>query len=82
MTAARSTPVVPIQTPILHRLREVIGGHVRGFVQIGYRAGHFQDAVVRARRKAHAADGHFQRALAGVVQSADLADRAGDRREL
>jgi hypothetical protein len=28
------TPVIPIQTPVLHRLRDVLGGNAGGFGQI------------------------------------------------
>ena len=36
----------------------------------------FEDAVVGAGGEAHAADGHFEGALAGIVEGADFADIA------
>jgi hypothetical protein len=47
------------------------------FAEIGDGAGDFQDSIVRAGGKAHAVDGHFESALAGIVEGADFADGAG-----
>ena len=71
-----SRPVVAIQTPILHGFGDVLGADVRRAAKVGDRARGFQDAIVRARREAHAADGHFECAFACVIERADLADGA------
>jgi hypothetical protein len=72
-----SGPVVPIQTPVLHRFGEVFGSDGGGFIQVGDGAGDFENAVVGAGGEAHPTDRHFERALAGIVECADLADIAG-----
>src|ERR1022692_4477256 len=71
-----SVPIITIQTAILHRFRHVLGGDGLGFAQVGDGARQLEDAVVCAGRESHAAHGHFERALAGLVQRAQLADVA------
>ena len=73
----RSTPVIAIQRAVLDGFGEVLGGDGGGLVEVGDGAGDFEDAVVGAGGEAHAADGHFEGALAGVVEGADAADIAG-----
>ena len=46
----RSTPIIPVETPILHCFRNMLRGDVPCPFQIRRRARDFQDAVVRARR--------------------------------
>src|SRR5690242_8600464 len=48
-------------------------------IEIGNGTGDAQDAIVCAGRKVHAADGHFERALAAVVECAEGSElRWGD----
>ena len=54
----------------------MLGGDGGGMIEVGDGAGDLQDAVVRAGRKPHPPHRHFERALAGVVERADLADIA------
>lgn len=63
-----SVPIIPVDAPMLNRFRDMVGAHAFRAVQIGDGARHFQDAVVRARRKAHAPHRHFERALTGGLQ--------------
>ena len=70
---APSTPVVPVQAAVLHGFGDVFGFDAIQAAEVGDGAGDFEDAVVRARRQAHAAHGHLERALAGVVQRAEPA---------
>ena len=44
-----SSPVIPVQTAILHGFREVLRRNRWRFVQVRDGAGDFQDAVMRAR---------------------------------
>jgi hypothetical protein len=53
----------------------LIGGGFGG-AEISDGAGDLQDTVVRASAQSHAADGHFERALAGLIQGAELAQQA------
>jgi hypothetical protein len=71
-----STPVIAIQTPVLHRLRQVLGGNRFAAGEVGYSARDLQYAVVRAGGKAHFADGHFQGALSSFIQHAELPNLA------
>ena len=43
-----SRPIIPIQTPILHRLRQVFGADYLGMIEIGDGARDFQNTVVGA----------------------------------
>ena len=61
-------PVIPIQTPVLDRFGEVLGGDRGGLIEICHRAGDLEDAIVGARGEAHPPHRHFQRALAGIVE--------------
>ncbi len=74
---AQLAPVVPVQAAVLHRFRQVLGGDALLAVQVGDGAGDFEDAVVGAGAQAQPADGHFQRALAGLVEGAELAEKPG-----
>jgi hypothetical protein len=56
---------------------EMFRGHVRRFIKVGHGASDFENSVVSASGKAHAADGHFEGALAGIIEGADGADLAG-----
>ena len=70
--AITSAPVSPIQAPVLHRLGQVLGRHGLVAGQVGDDACHFEDAVVWAGREAQLPHGQFERALAGLVEPADL----------
>src|ERR1035437_3796938 len=72
-----SGPVVAVEAAVLNGFGEVLGGHGGGVIEVGHGARDFEDAVVGAGGEAHAADGHFEGALAGIVERADLADIAG-----
>jgi len=63
-----SVPVVPIQTPVLNGFGQMLGGDGLGAGEVGDGAGHFEDAVVGAGGEAKAADGHFERALARLLE--------------
>jgi len=58
-------------------LGDMFGADRGRLAEIGDGAGDFQDSIVRAGGEAHAADGHFESALAGIVEGADFADGAG-----
>src|ERR1035441_5134613 len=73
----QSSPVIAVEAAVLDGFGEVFGGDGGGFIEIGDGAGDFEDAVMGAGGEAHAADGHFEGALAGIVESADFADIAG-----
>src|ERR1035438_2354691 len=72
-----SGPVVAVEAAVLHGFGQMFGGDGGGFIEVGDGAGDFENAVVGAGGKSHAADGHFERALAGIVQRADGADLPG-----
>ena len=74
---APSRPVIAVEAAVLNGFGEVLGGDGGGLIEIGDGSGDFEHAVVGAGGEAHAADGHFERALAGIVECADLADIAG-----
>ena len=61
----------------MHGLGDVFGADGGRFAEIGDGAGDFEDSIVGAGGKAHAADGHFESAFAGIVEGADSADGAG-----
>jgi hypothetical protein len=67
-------PVIAIQAAVLHGLGEVLGGDAFGVVEIRDGARDCENPVVRAGGKAEAAHGHFERALAGIVQGAQPAE--------
>ena len=50
----------------------MLGADRGGLIQVCDRARDFQHAVMRARREPHAADRHFERALARIVEHALL----------
>ena len=51
----------------------MLGSDRLGGVEIRDGAGDFEDAAVRAGAQSHAADGHLERSLAGVIQGTELA---------
>ena len=55
---------------------EVFGGDGGGVIEVGHGPRDLEDAVVGAGGEAHAADGHFEGAFAGIVKRADFADIA------
>jgi hypothetical protein len=73
----RSGPVIAVEAAVLDGFGEVLGGDVGGMIEVGDGAGDFEDAVVGAGGEAHAADGHFEGAFAGIIEGADAADIAG-----
>ena len=73
----RSTPVVAVEAAVLNGFGEVLGEDLVAAVEIGDGAGYFEDAVVRPGAQAHAADGHFEGSLAGVIEGAELAQLGG-----
>ena len=73
----QSSPVIAVEAAVLDGFGKVLGGDGGGFIEVGDGAGNFEDAVVGAGGEAHASDGHFEGALAGIVESADFADVAG-----
>ena len=58
-------PIRAVEAAVLDCFGEVFGADVVGVIQVGDGAGDLEDAVVGAGAEAHAADGHFERALAG-----------------
>ena len=42
-------PQVPIQTPVLYRLRNVLGKDVDGLGEVGDGSGYFEDTIVEYR---------------------------------
>src|ERR1017187_9097692 len=73
----QSSPVIAVEAAVLDGFGEVLGGDGGGFIEVGDGAGNFEDAVVGPGGEAHASDGDFAVALAGIVESADFADIAG-----
>src|ERR1039457_1187173 len=71
-----SRPIVAIQAPILHRFRQMLRADTVRAAEVRDGARHLEDAVVGAGAQAHAADGHFQRPLAGLVERAQAAQYA------
>src|SRR5438270_1768656 len=72
-----SAPVIAVQAAVLYRLGQVLRRDLPGAAQVRDGARYLQNTVVSARGQAHAADGHFQSALARIVQSAEFADMLG-----
>jgi len=73
-------PVIPIEAPILNSLGEMLRGHPLRVVKISDGAADFKNPVVRAGAKPHAANGHFERALAGIIERAQSPQ--GTRRDM
>ena len=71
-----SAPVAAVQAAVLHRFCQVLGSDRLGVIEIGDGAGDFEDAVMCASAQAHAADGHLERSLTCVVESAELPQEA------
>ena len=46
LSAISHPPILPIQTPILYRLRQMPDFDMFRIIQVGYRAGDFQDTVI------------------------------------
>lgn len=69
-------PVVPVQAPVLNCFGQMLGADTFTTVEIGDGTGHFEDPVVGASGKAHAAHGHLKGSLAGFVQRAEFAQMA------
>lgn len=46
LSAISHSPILPIQTPILYRLRQMPDFDMFRIIQVGYRAGDFQDTVI------------------------------------
>ncbi len=62
-------PVIAIKIAELHRFGQMLGGNVLGPVEVGDRSGHAQHAIMSARGKIHAADGHFECSFAALIES-------------
>jgi len=76
----RTSPLRPIgavQSAVLNGFAEVPRFHILRAVQIGNGASDFQDAVMRARRKAHAGDRILQHLFAVFADRAEFADQLG-----
>src|ERR1700731_1574009 len=71
-----SAPVTAVQAAVLHCFCQVLGSNRLGVVEIGDGAGDFEDAVMCASAQAHAADGHLERPLTCVIESAELPKEA------
>jgi hypothetical protein len=69
-------PVIAIQRAVLHGFGDVFGADARRAAEIGDSARDFQNAVMGAGGESHAADRHFECALAGIVERADIAEVA------
>lgn len=72
----RLLPIISIEAAILDCLGKVFRADPLRLIEVGDRAGDFQNAVVSARGQAEAADRHFESPLAGVVESAQRAQPA------
>jgi hypothetical protein len=65
-----------IQTPGLNRFGQLLLTDVFGSVQVGNRAGDFEDVVVGAGGEAETVGDKFKEAVAGSIEFAVLADMA------
>lgn len=74
-TGSALTPVRAVQAPILYCFRQMLCGDTFSVVQIGDRARHLEDPIVRPRAQPHASNRDLQRALAGLVERAECAQR-------
>ena len=68
---------LPIQPPVLHGLRDVVGLDILLALHVGDGAGDAEDLVVGAGGEAHLRHGLLEEGLAGGVQLAELTDLAG-----
>ena len=71
-----SGPVIAVEAAVLDGFGDVLGGDRRRAADIRDGARDFENAIVGARRKAHTADGHLERALAGSIEGALFTDQA------
>ena len=67
LSAISHSPILPIQTPILYRLRQMPYLDPLGSVQVRYRAGDFQDTVIGTGGEAETLHGGFEDGEAGSV---------------
>jgi hypothetical protein len=61
-----SLPIITVEAAVLDGLGEVRGGDAPGVVEVRDGAGDLQHSVVSPGAEPHAADGHFEGALAGA----------------
>jgi hypothetical protein len=47
---ALASPILPIQTPILYRLRQMLGPYAIAGIEIGYCARNFENAIIGSGR--------------------------------
>src|SRR3990172_3459701 len=73
-TAEILTPKLPVEHPIVHGLADVLRQNVGLAVQVGDRAGHAEDFVVRAGREAGFLNAGPQQVRARVAELAILTD--------
>ena len=69
---AQLHPKIPVQRPVLNRLKEVLLFQIRFAVEIGEGSGDLEDAVVGAGGKVEVGHGLFQEGVAGLVELAML----------
>src|SRR5262245_60397998 len=69
-------PIVPIEAAILHGLSDVLGADRWRPAEIGNRTCDLENAVVGTGGESHTTHRHFERALAGVIECAELANVA------
>lgn len=74
LSAISHPPILPIQAPILYRLRQMPDLDALGAVQVRYRAGDFQDTVVGTGGEAEALHGGFEDGEAGSVGNGVLVE--------
>ena len=71
LSAISHPPILPIQTPILYRLRQMPDFDMFRIIQVGYRAGDFQDCLLytsdAAGGEAETLHGGFEDGEAGSV---------------
>ena len=61
LSAISHPPILPIQTPILYRLRQMPDFDMFRIIQVGYRAGDFQDTVIGTGGEAETLHGRKRR---------------------
>lgn len=67
LSAISHSPILPIQAPVLNRLRQMPDLNSFGAIQVGYRAGDFQDTVIGTGGEAETLHGGFEDGEAGSV---------------
>ena len=60
LSAISHPPILPIQTPILYRLRQMPNFDMFRIIQVRYRAGDFQDTVIGTGGEAETLHGGFE----------------------